>query len=540
MSYLFILLSQYITRDVVVTKYLLKRLLHGLISVVIVVAIVMILVYSLMSREVIFARDGTFTKRSNNDREIYKYTQWEKFGYLDYVPYSEYLQQLTKNGEIDEETRAAAVSIAKEADNDPEIVKEYVEKFTEYYEGKGYTVVRLDPVMLTKTKLDVGGRQQLFAYKDYPLLRRLWTYFTGILKVDDVNYVEDDIEDRGLTFTLHDPIYGGDKFSPAIIGNGTKHKYLLYFDSTFPYLHQNLLTVNLGLSYSVNNGVDVFDTMTQSQGAYVTSTITYPTGLTEEAAYDLHTATYASGSRESSPMFSDRFTDDYTNVSLHRANMSKTGYSFVIGIISVVMAYLLSMPLGILMARNKDKLVDKIGTLYIVFILAVPSLAYIFLFKALGGLAGLPTTFMMEGETWLMYILPIISLALPSIANLMKWLRRYMIDQMNSDYVKFARSGGLSEGEIFSKHILKNAAIPIVHGIPASVLGALVGAIITERVYLVPGAGNLLTTAINNYDNGVIVGLTLFYAMLSIISIILGDILMAMVDPRISFSTKAR
>ena len=147
---------------------------------------------------------------------------------------------------------------------------------------------------------------------------------------------------------------------------------------------------------------------------------------------------------------------------------------------------------------------------------------------------------MMEGETWLMYVLPIISLALPSIANLMKWLRRYMIDQMNSDYVKFASSGGLSEGEIFSKHILKNAAIPIVHGIPASVLGALVGAIITERVYLVPGAGNLLTTAINNYDNGVIVGLTLFYAMLSILSIILGDILMAMVDPRISFSTKAR
>ena len=220
--------------------------------------------------------------------------------------------------------------------------------------------------------------------------------------------------------------------------------------------------------------------------------------------------------------------------------MSKLGYSFVIGIIAVVISYLLAMPLGILMARKKDKLVDKIGTIYIVFILAVPSLAYIFMFKALGGLAGLPTTFQMDGETWLMYILPIISLALPSLANLMKWLRRYMIDQMNSDYVKFARSGGLSEGEIFSKHILKNAAIPIVHGIPASVLGALTGAIITERVYLVPGAGNLLTTAINNYDNGVIVGLTLFYATLSIISIILGDILMAMVDPRISFSTKAR
>jgi oligopeptide transport system permease protein len=202
------------------------------------------------------------------------------------------------------------------------------------------------------------------------------------------------------------------------------------------------------------------------------------------------------------------------------------------------MAYVLAIPLGTLMALKKDKLIDKIGTAYIVFIIAVPSLAYIFLFKAIGGAAGLPTRFDLQNKTWLMYILPIISLALPSVASLMKWLRRYMIDQMNSDYVKFARSGGLSEGEIFSKHILKNAIIPIVHGIPGSVLGALVGAIITERVYVVPGAGNLLTEAINKYDNGVIVGVTLFYAVLSITAIILGDILMSLVDPRISFTTK--
>ena len=139
-----------------------------------------------------------------------------------------------------------------------------------------------------------------------------------------------------------------------------------------------------------------------------------------------------------------------------------------------------------------------------------------------------------------MYVLPVVSLSLPSIASLMKWLRRYMIDQMNSDYVKFARSGGLSESEIFSKHILKNAIIPIVHGIPGSILGALTGAIITERVYVVPGAGNLLTQAINKYDNSVIVGVTLYYAILSVTSLILGDILMSMVDPRISFSSKAR
>ena len=96
----------------------------------------------------------------------------------------------------------------------------------------------------------------------------------------------------------------------------------------------------------------------------------------------------------------------------------------------------------------------------------------------------------------------------------------------------------MSEGEIFSQHIARNAIIPIVHGIPANILACLVGAIITERVYAVPGVGNLLTNAINGHDNGIIVACTVFYTSLSIIALILGDLLMAKYDPRISFETK--
>ena len=271
------------------------------------------------------------------------------------------------------------------------------------------------------------------------------------------------------------------------------------------------------------------------------STVTYPTGAVKDSADDLHTLTYSAGSLQNGgALAAEKFDNDYTALSLRKDGMSKLGYSFVIGLISVIMAYLLAIPLGTLMARKKDKLFDKIGTIYIVFIIAVPSLAYIFLFRAIGTAFGLPAVFDTVNPTVWMYVLPIVSLALPSVANLMKWLRRYMIDQMNSDYVKFARSGGLTEGEIFRKHVLKNAIIPIVHGIPGSVLGALVGAIITESVYVVPGAGNMLTKAINQYDNGVIVGMTLFYAVISVISVILGDLLMALMDPRISFTSKRR
>ena len=524
------------------TKYLLKRLLHGLFSVVMVVAIVMLLIYSLMNRDLIFAKDPQYTKKQGNQLTTYKYERWEVYGYLDYVPYGDYLLQLKNDGEIDEETRSKAASIAAKEEKDSDVAKEYVAKFKNEYESKGYTIVRLGYDSRTKQK------QTMFAYKDTPVWERLGKYFLNLFEVDNIHYVENTtgeaLENTGITFTLFDPLYNTDGenkvFSPAIMGNGTQHKYLLYFDGEFPYIHQNLLNINLGVSYSVNKGIDIYHTLTDRQDPNRNVTVTFPTGLTEESPRDLNTATYVKGTRDSTQINEARFTDDYTNVNYYKENFSKTGFSFVIGIISVVLAYLLGVPLGILMARKKDKLVDKIGTVYVIFIIAVPSLAYIFLFRELGGMMGLPKSFLLEQATWTMYILPIISLALPSVANLMKWVRRYMIDQQNSDYVKFARSGGLSESEIFKKHILKNAIIPIIHGIPGSVLGALVGAIITESIYLVPGAGYLLTNAINQYDNGVIVGLTLFYALLSILSLILGDILMSLVDPRISFTEKAR
>ncbi len=524
------------------TRYLINRILRGIFSMVIVVGIVMVMVYSALDRNLIFAADSMYTRVKSNAKEVYMMQQWERYGYVDYVPYSDYMRQLVRDDEITQEQYGAAITFGNKASQDSDEAAEFIRRFTEEYESKGYKVVRLDGKMKGKTKkYQDGGEPRLYAYRNIPVLMRLVNYFKDLITVDNIHYVEDEIEDRGITFTLHDPVYGGEKFSPAVMGTGTQYKYLFYFDDSFPFIHQNLVKINLGLSYSIRQGIDVFQTMTESQGSYAYSTVTYPTGAVSESADDLHSASYISGSLAGGgPVVKASFVDDYTNISTNKNGMSKIGYSFTIGIIAVFLSYLIGVPVGIIMALRKDKLLDHIGTFYIVFITAVPSLAYIFLFKSLGGRFGLPTTFDMENPTWLMYVLPIISLSLPSIANLMKWLRRYMIDQMNSDYVKFARSGGLSEGEIFRKHILKNAIIPIVHDIPASILFALTGAIITERVYVVPGVGNMLTRAINAYDNGVIVGMVLFYAVLTVTSVILGDVLMSVLDPRISFTAKAR
>ena len=524
------------------TRYLFYRILRGLLSVTAVVAIVMVLVYTCLDRELVFANDPVYSKQASNGREVYKMQQWERYGYVDYVPYGDYLLRLLQEGQLTQSAYESAVRFADTPQQDSPEAARYISAFTAHYEEKGYQVVRLNADKKGKTeKYKDGGEPRLFAYKDIPVLGQLWRFAAGLIQVDSIHYVQEEIEGRGLTFTLYDPANGGDVFSPAILGNGTRYKYLLYCDDRFPFIHQNLIKLNLGQSYSISTGTEVLETLTASQGSFAYSTVTYPSGITALSADDLHTARYVSGSLENgTAAVGQYYIDDYTAVQTRKNGMSKLGYSFTVGIISVLVSYLLAIPIGMLMARRKDRLADKLGTGYIVFIMAVPTLAYIFLFKAIGGSLGLPTTFDMENPTWLMYVLPIVSLALPAAANLMKWLRRYMIDHMGADYVKFARAGGLGEGEIFRRHVLPNAVIPIVHGIPAAVLFALTGAIITERVYVVPGAGNMLTRAINAYDNGVIVGLTLFYAVLSVASVILGDLFLSLADPRITFSPKKR
>ena len=231
------------------TKYLLSRLARGILSVILVVLIVMVLIYSLMDRASIFANDPVFSKQKMNVKVVYQYQQWEKYGYLDYVAYSDWLMEQLSSGEITETEYPTLAVLGKNAPDDSAATAEYVQKFTEYYEAKGYTVERLPGITKVGTvKYQEGGNPQLFAYKNTPIVSRLWDYFTGIITFDNIHYVEEDVGERGLSFTLYDPAYGGEKLSPAIMGNGTKHKYLLYFDSQFPFIHQNFAKISLGTS----------------------------------------------------------------------------------------------------------------------------------------------------------------------------------------------------------------------------------------------------------------------------------------------------
>ena len=211
--------------------------------------------------------------------------------------------------------------------------------------------------------------------------------------------------------------------------------------------------------------------------------------------------------------------------------------SMTFGVLALLLAYCIAIPAGMLMASHKGKAADHIGTVWINFMIAVPSLAFIFFGRQVFYLLGFPTSFPSLGAHNIKsYIPAIVILALMNTGSLMLWTRRYMLDQSNADYVKFARAKGLSQSEIFKKHILRNAVIPIVHDLPASIILTITGAVLTETVFAIPGTGKLLPDAINEHNNAMIVALTILYTSLSIFSVLIGDLLMTVVDPRIKLT----
>lgn len=216
---------------------------------------------------------------------------------------------------------------------------------------------------------------------------------------------------------------------------------------------------------------------------------------------------------------------------------TKVPYSFYFGLAAIGISLLFGILLGIVMARFKDKFWDKAGTAYIVFINAVPAAVYyLFIQLYLTSILKLPVLFKQTKP--MSWILPAVSMALGSIASYAMWMRRYMVDEINKDYVKLARAKGLSSKKIMTQHVLRNAFVPMAQYLPTSILLTISGSIYIESLYSIPGMGGLLVDAIQRQDNPLVQALVLIYSALGIIGLLIGDILMAALDPRIKLTNR--
>lgn len=215
----------------------------------------------------------------------------------------------------------------------------------------------------------------------------------------------------------------------------------------------------------------------------------------------------------------------------------KIKYSLAFGLISIVISLVVGIPLGMLMASYKGKLPDMLGSGYVVIINAVPAaIYYLFLQIYVSQYAKIPMLFDdTNPKSWL---LPAICMSLGGVANYALWIRRYMLDEMNSDYIKLARAKGLTNGQIMRRHVIRNAFVPMAQYLPTSILLTVSGSIYVEALFSIPGMGGLLVTAVQRQDNTLVQALVIIFSAVGILGLLFGDILMALIDPRIKLDKK--
>jgi oligopeptide transport system permease protein len=229
-------------------------------------------------------------------------------------------------------------------------------------------------------------------------------------------------------------------------------------------------------------------------------------------------------------------------VPIGRILLTKIPISLQLGLSSMALSLLMGVPLGVAMARSqtryKARFWDAIGTVFIVFINAVPAAVYHIYLQAFGSRA-LNTSMLFSREQPLTWVLPIVSMSLGSTAYYAMWLRRYMVDELNKDYVALAQAKGVTNQKVLARHVFRNAFVPMIQYLPTSLLYTISGSIYVESLYSIPGMGGLLVDVIRRQDNPMVQILVIIYSCIGVVGLLLGDMLMVAIDPRISFAKKA-
>ncbi|MCC8104763.1 MAG: ABC transporter permease [Clostridiales bacterium] len=223
------------------------------------------------------------------------------------------------------------------------------------------------------------------------------------------------------------------------------------------------------------------------------------------------------------------------------------GPTVTLSVWALLLTVIIAIPLGIFAAKKKGKMADSVVVGFSLLGISVPSFLLSLLLVILFGvqLGWLPVAgYKKISEygllTHLRYIiLPVISLSLMQVAMLTRMTRASMIDVINNDYIKTAKSKGLKERVILYKHALRNALIPILTTIGQIFATLLSGAAVIETVFNIPGVGQLIVNSVSKRDYPVIQGIVIVISLIYVVINLGIDILYGIIDPRIRLAKKS-
>ncbi len=203
-----------------------------------------------------------------------------------------------------------------------------------------------------------------------------------------------------------------------------------------------------------------------------------------------------------------------------------------IGFVAIIVALLIGIPLGVIAALKRGGVADMLSMTLATVGISIPTfvIAMLLMYAFCMEWAILPTHGWGELKH---FILPVACLCLAPVANITRLTRSTLMEVVQQDYIRTARSKGLSEFTVIGKHAMRNAVVPVVTYLGPLVAGLMTGSFAIERIFMVPGIGRYFVNSVSDRDYTMIMGVTIFYGMFIMICTLIVDIAYALIDPRV-------
>ncbi len=206
--------------------------------------------------------------------------------------------------------------------------------------------------------------------------------------------------------------------------------------------------------------------------------------------------------------------------------------SFLLGSLALLVAFVVGLSLGLVAALRRNTLIDRLVSALAMSGISIPVFVIaplaVLLFSV--HLQWLPASFS-GGQGIARYVLPVLALAMPQIAYIARLFRASMIEVLESDFIRTARSQGLRTRSLVRYHALKPAVLPLLSYLGPAIAAVLTGSVVVEQVFGIPGLGQFFVNGALNRDYTLVLGLVIFYAALIILLNLVVDLLYRFVDP---------
>lgn len=212
---------------------------------------------------------------------------------------------------------------------------------------------------------------------------------------------------------------------------------------------------------------------------------------------------------------------------------SRVGPSFQIGLQALIFGMGMGTLLGLVAAMKQNTIVDTGATFFAIIGRSVPSFVFAVVLQLVFGVIFPILPIALWNQGFISSILPTLALSISPVADSARFIRTEMVEVLQSDYMELARAKGLSRMEVVMKHGVRNALIPLVTIAGPMLVGLMTGSMVIENIFAIPGIGEQFVKSILTNDYPTIMGVTMMYSFLLVVTILIVDLLYGLIDPRI-------